>query len=89
VTSNRESGEGRYDIQLMPCRAGAPGILFELKAEKHCSPDELKALADRALKQISEKQYVADMKSRSVQTMIQYGVAFSGKNVEISTSEVH
>ena len=88
VTSNRESGEGRYDIQLMPCRAGAPGILFELKAEKHCSPDELKALADRALKQISEKQYVTDMKSRSVQTMIQYGVAFSGKNVEISTSEV-
>jgi len=42
----------------------------------------------RALKQISEKQYVTDMKSRSVQTMIQYGVAFSGKNVEISTSEV-
>ena len=34
VTSNRESGEGRYDIQLMPRKPGDPGFIFELKAEK-------------------------------------------------------
>ena len=34
VTSNRESGEGRYDIQLKPVKKGLPGIIIELKAEK-------------------------------------------------------
>ena len=37
TTSNRESGEGRYDIQLLPRDAKLPGILIELKAEKNCS----------------------------------------------------
>lgn len=35
VTSNRESGDGRYDIQLKPIRKGMPGILIELKAGKN------------------------------------------------------
>ena len=34
ATSNRESGDGRYDIQLKPIRKGLPRILIELKAEK-------------------------------------------------------
>lgn len=34
VTSNRESGEGRYDIQLKPVKKGLPGIIIELRAEK-------------------------------------------------------
>ena len=87
VTSNRESGEGRYDIQLMPRNAGDPGFIFELKAEKDCTAEELKALADHALKQISEKKYDAEMKSRGVQTIVRYGAAFSGKSVEISMAD--
>lgn len=35
ATSNRESGDGRYDIQLKPIRNGMPGILIELKAGKN------------------------------------------------------
>ena len=35
VTSNWESGDGRYDIQLKPIRNGMPGILIELKAGKN------------------------------------------------------
>ena len=35
VTSNWESGDGRYDIQLKPIRKGLPGILIELKAGKN------------------------------------------------------
>lgn len=42
VTSNRESGEGRYDIQLMPRDDRRPGVLIELKAEKNCSEGKLK-----------------------------------------------
>ena len=88
VTSNRESGEGRYDIQLMPVHAGDPGFIFELKAEKNCSQEKLKALADQALKQITEKKYASEMKSTGIQNITQYGVTFSGKAVEISKSEL-
>ena len=66
---------------------GNPGFLFELKTKKNCSQGELSALADLALKQISEKKYVEDMKSQGVQSITQYGIAFSGKSVEISKEE--
>ena len=48
ITSNRESGEGRYDIQLMPRDISKPGILIELKSAKNCSGEDLKALAQTA-----------------------------------------
>ena len=83
VTSNREAGDGRYDIQLMPKNAVLPGILIELKAEKHADAEQLKRLAAVALKQINDKNYAADMQSHGVKTIYKYGVAFSGKKVEI------
>ena len=48
ATSNRESGDGRYDIQLKPIRKGMPGILIELKAGKNCSDEELKNMSRSA-----------------------------------------
>ena len=87
VTSNRESGEGRYDIQLMPRKPEEPGFIFELKAAKNAEHDKLKVLADQALQQIAEKKYVEEMRSRGVYVITQYGVAFSGKHVEISVFE--
>lgn len=87
VTSNSEAGDGRYDIQLMPKEANRPGFLFELKAEKDCSGSKLKELAQIALQQIEDNHYDAEMQSRGVRTIIKYGVAFSGKSVEIASSE--
>lgn len=87
VTSNREAGDGRYDIQLMPKNAALPGILIELKAEKHADAEQLKKLAAIALKQINDKNYAADMQSHGVKTIYKYGVAFSGKKVEIEVEE--
>ena len=83
VTSNREAGDGRYDIQLMPKNVALPGILIELKAEKHADAEQLKRLAAVALKQINDKNYAVDMQSHGVKTIYKYGVAFSGKKVEI------
>lgn len=83
ITSNRESGEGRYDIQLMPKDNRMPGILIELKAGKKNSEAELKKLAETALKQIIGKGYDADMSTKGIEKIFRYGVAFSGKNVEI------
>ena len=83
VTSNRESGEGRYDISLRPKDSEMPGIIIELKAEKDADGDELKELAKVALRQIVDKKYDTEMQSQGIKTVIKYGVAFSGKHVEI------
>ena len=87
ITSNRESGTGRYDIALMPKAEGLPGILTELKAAKDVSAEQLRQLAQEALAQIEEKQYDTVMKVRNISPIFKYGVAFSGKNVEICVAE--
>ncbi len=87
TTSNRESGEGRYDIQLMPENDRLPGILIELKAEKNCTEEELKRLSKLALKQMVDKKYDAEMQAKGVKIIHRYGVAFSGKRVEIAVCQ--
>ncbi len=87
VTSNRESGEGRYDIQLKPRNNRMPGVLIELKAGKtDCSDIALKTLAETALKQIEEKIYDTEMLSMGVKVIQKYGVAFAGKRVEVASN---
>ena len=84
ITSNRESGEGRYDISLCPKDSKMPGIIIELKAEKDADEKELKELAKVALKQIIDKKYDTEMQTKGIKNVIKYGVAFSGKHVEIA-----
>ena len=84
VTSNRESGEGRYDIQLMPRDRKMPGILIELKAGKDCSESELKQLSKAALQQICQRSYDTEMTAKGIATIFKYGVAFCSKKVEIT-----
>lgn len=84
ITSNRESGEGRYDISLCPRDLKMPGILIELKAASNCSAEGLKNLANTALQQINDRLYETEMVAMGVKTIFKYGVAFSGKHVEIS-----
>ena len=84
VTSNRESGEGRYDLQLMPKAPSLPGILIELKAGKDCNEQELQELAEEALRQIEERKYDAELTRNGVGNVLKYGVAFCGKNVEVT-----
>lgn len=84
ITSNRESGEGRYDLCLCPKDGKLPGILIELKAAKDCPEDELKELSKTALKQINDRKYDAELTVKGVRNILKYGVAFSGKKVQIS-----
>lgn len=86
ISSNGESGEGRYDIQLMPKLENMPGILIELKATKSFSEEKLKRLSEMALAQIEDRKYDTDMRAKGVKTIFKYGVAFSGKQVEITAS---
>ncbi|MCQ2452457.1 MAG: AAA family ATPase [Oscillospiraceae bacterium] len=86
ISSNRESGEGRFDIQLMPKSETLPGVLMELKAQKNCTADELRKLSKTAFEQIENRKYDTDMRAKGISEIVKFGVAFSGKNVEIIVS---
>ena len=87
VDSNRESGYGRYDIQLKPLNNSLPGIVIELKVVKEDVKEsnleeELRKQADEALKQIEEKQYIANMQQEGITQFMKIGVAFYKKHVQ-------
>lgn len=84
TTSNRESGEGRYDLQMEPKDHKLPGIIIELKAEKNCSKESLTKLSQTALQQINDRKYDTEMHSKGIHTIYKYGVAFSGKDVVVT-----
>lgn len=79
ITSNRETGKGRFDIQMLPLDKKLPGILIELKAGKDCREEQLEKLAESALNQINDRQYQTEMHALGVEEILQYGIAFSGK----------
>ncbi len=82
VRSNRESGLGRFDIQLQPMDKRLPGFIFELKASRD-KKEDLETLARAALDQIREKQYETEMRGDGVNTVIPVGIAFRGKEAQI------
>lgn len=84
--SNRESGEGRFDIQLTPKIDNMPGIIIEIKAVRDDSKEQLQALAQEALEQIESKHYDAMLASQGVQSIYKYGIAFCAKKVEIAVN---
>lgn len=82
IRSNRESGLGRFDIQLMPLTKGMPGFIFEFKHTKDEHTD-LSALADSALQQIETKKYDTELRDNGVNSIISIGIAFSGKSAVV------
>lgn len=85
IKSNRESGDGRYDISLIPRENGYPGIIMELKWKKALDEEALDKLAAEALGQIDKMRYDAEMKEDGVQDILKFGIAFSGKKVIIKS----
>ena len=86
IRSNRESGEGRFDLALEPKEKGLPGIVMEFKAVSASDKADLTELADAALAQIDDQSYVQEMEDRGIKSIIKYGIAFSGKRVGIKTA---
>ena len=82
IRSNRESGLGRFDIQLMPLTKGMPGFIFEFKHTKDEHTD-LSALADSALQQIEAKKYDTELRDNGVNLIISIGIAFRGKSAVV------
>ena len=86
IKSNRESGDGRYDISLIPKDYKYPGIIMELKYDKDMDEMKLESLAAEALKQIDDKNYDTEMREEGIDVILKLGVAFSGKKVKIQTA---
>ncbi len=76
-----ESGDGRFDICLLPREAKYPGIIMELKWKSKLGSRELESLADEALKQIEDKRYDSEMHEEGINEIMKFGIAFSGKKI--------
>lgn len=87
ITSNREAGEGRYDVQLEPKDKKQTGYILEFKTEKGLDENRLKELAREGIQQIRDMQYCADMEYHGIKSIILFGIAFSGKKVSVEIEE--
>ncbi len=85
LTSNRESGFGRYDVMLEPRKAGDDGIILEFKVFQPRKEKGLEDTVEAALKQIEEKRYEAGLVEKGIpkERIRKYGFAFRGKEVLI------
>ena len=85
VSSNRESGYGRFDIMLKPRpdHRDFPAVVIEVKAAKDDAED-LDALAAEARRQIDEKGYAASLEAEGVTDILKFGYAFRNKRGAIA-----
>lgn len=85
IKSNRESGDGRFDVSLIPREKRYPGIILELKWKEKLSDVELEKWSNEALKQIGELRCDSEMKEDGITEILKFGIAFSRKKVCVRT----
>ncbi len=81
TSSNRESGEGRYDIVLKPYDERQPAIILELKRVWRFT--EMESMAMEALQQIEDKHYDAGLVDEGYLVIKKYGICFCKKSCRV------
>lgn len=83
ITSNRESGFGRYDVVLEPLLPEDDAIIMEFKVHKSKREKDLQETLQNALRQIDEKKYETVLLAKGIpsERIRKYGFAFEGKQV--------
>lgn len=81
MKSNREAGDGRYDICIYSLDVTIPPVILELKVAKKYR--EMETACEAALAQIEEKNYVEALEDEGYSEVICYGVGFYKKQVKI------
>lgn len=87
VHSNKESGYGRFDMELVPYDKKRKAIIIELKAKRQGDKKSLSSLAKNALAQITRKKYDSTLRNKEIHGLIKIGIAFSKKNFEVAVEE--
>ena len=82
VTSNFEAGFGRYDVILEPKNKNNRAFILEFKVTD--DENKLEKLSEEAIKQIEEKRYDINLKSRGIKEITFVGIAFYGKKLKVS-----
>ena len=87
ITSNRESGFGRYDVIMEPLKKNLDAIVMEFKVQNTTREETLERTVENALHQIEEKNYDAELLARGIpkEKIRHYGFAFCGKKVLIGS----
>ena len=87
ILSNRESGEGRFDLQLEPRDHRRKGYIIEFKVAQDQTEEALAEAAKDAVRQIRDRGYAEDMEYRGITEIGFFGIAFHGKRVACEYQE--
>ena len=82
IRSNRESGNGRYDILMLPKVKTKYGIVIEIKSmDKKSTQQQIDKQLDKALEQIKKNEYYKELLAHNIPKRIEIAMVFTGKKV--------
>ena len=88
ITSNRESGYGRYDVMLHPLKPALPAFVFEFKKFEEDDEESIQDTLSTAMLQMKTKNYAATLQQEGHSNIHLIAIAFKGKEVKMQYEEV-